>query len=452
MVDSMSAMFSRMIGTLAVILVVSGFIGGSDLISKIVKTEKKWKYTIIVGLIGGVFGIYGNISGFTLSGAVISVRDIGPMLAGFTAGPVGGLIAGLIAGVHRLTMGGITARACVVATCSIGVICGFVCNRWRSKIEKPHFALLLSVLMETFHLCVVLVMVKPFATALDIVRQIDLPFIAVNAVGFVLMITILSYTERQRTLALERSRLRSELAVANVIQHSLLPPIDEDYPGRKELKVGAFMEAAKEVGGDFYDVFHVDANRLAFVIGDVSGKGVPAALFMASAKITLQNCIRDNQELAKAVEIANKALCARNEAEMFVTLWVGILNPVSGEMRFVSAGHNPPVLLRGGEAQYLRCKNDFVLAGMEDVTYRENTVQLEKGDLVCLYTDGVTEAENTDHALFGEERLLRCLENKSDSSPAQIIEDVKSAIDAFVNGNSQFDDITMLCFKWDPEG
>ena len=446
--NDMSIMFTRMIGTLAVILVVSAFIGGSDILSKFIKTEKRRKYSIIVGVLGGVFGIYGNISGFDLNGAVISVRDIGPMLAGFTGGPAGGLIAGMIAGIHRLTMGGVTAQACVVATCCIGLICGAVSKKRYKYIVKPYFALLLSALMEVFHLSIVLIMVKPFETALDIVRQIALPFIAVNALGFVLMIIIMTYTEKQRNLAIERSRLRSELEVANVIQHSLLPLINENYPGCKEIDVSAFMETAKEVGGDFYDVFYVDSNHLAFVIGDVSGKGVPAALFMASSKITLQNCIRDIPDLSEAVETANNALCARNEAEMFVTIWVGILDFTSGTLDFVSAGHNPPVLLNNNKAEFLKIKNGFVLAGMDNMKYKKHSVQLDKGDTICLYTDGVTEAEDKKHQLFGEERLLKSFENNSKNSPAEIIENVRKAVDSFINGNSQFDDMTMLCFKW----
>jgi len=448
MISEMSAMFSRMIGTLAVILVISAFIGSSDIIPKLVKPENKWKYSIIAGILGGVFGIYGNISGFDLNGAVISVRDIGPMLSGFIGGPLGGLIAGLIAGIHRLTIGGITAQACVVATCSIGLICGAVSQKWHRVVEKPYFALLLSAFMEAFHLCVVLIMVKPFETAMDIVRQIALPFIAVNALGFMMMIAIITYTEKQRALAFERSRLQSELEVANVIQHSLLPLITKDYPGEKEFDVSASMEAAKEVGGDFYDVFYVDPTHLAFAIGDVSGKGVPAALFMALAKITLQNCIRDIPKLSEAVETANNALCARNEAEMFVTLWVGIFDLTTGSLTFVSAGHNPPVLIHDGKAEFLRFKNGFVLAGMEDMKYKEQSVQLVRGDVVYLYTDGVTEAEDHDHRLFGEERLLNCFSGKSESDSADIIETVKASIERFINGNSQFDDMTMFCFKW----
>ncbi len=444
----MGKMFSEMIGTLAVILVVSAFIGSSDIIPRFISTDKKWKYSVISGFLGGIFGIYGNISGFNLNGAVISVRDIGPMLAGFTGGPLGGLMAGLIAGLHRLTMGGITAEACVVATCCIGLICGAVSGRWHSILTRPIIALLFSALMEGFHLCVVLAMVRPFETAVDIVSQIALPFITINALGFMMMIAIITYIEKQRNLAIERSRLKSELEVANVIQHSLLPLINDDYPGEKDLEVSASMEAAKEVGGDFYDVFYVNPTQLAFLIGDVSGKGVPAALFMASSKITLQNCIRNTPDLSEALEIANNAICARNEAEMFVTIWVGVFDLETGTLTFVSAGHNPPVLLRGGKAEFLKVKSGFVLAGMEGVRYKKHSIDLTEGDIVYLYTDGVTEAEDREHRLFGEERLLGCFEGKSESGPSVIIEDVKESIGEFINGNSQFDDMTMLCFKW----
>ena len=133
---------------------------------------------------------------------------------------------------------------------------------------------------------------------------------------------------------------------------------------------------------------------------------------------------------------------------MFVTLWVGVLDLNSGMLNFVSAGHNHPVLLRNNKAEYLKFKNGFVLAGMEGAVYKEHSVQLERGDTLYLYTDGVTEAEDKNHNLFGEERLLACFENRSGSAPAEIIENVKGSIEKFINGNSQFDDLTMLCFNW----
>ncbi len=447
--------FTNMVGTLAVILVVASFIGGSELMTRIFGSKTNWKYSLFTGLLGGIFGIYGTISGLPFNGAIISVRDIGPMLAGFTGGPLGGLIAGVIAGVHRFIVGSTetqTARlmtyACIIATVCIGVMCGFLSRKFHEKLKKPWWALLTGIVMEIFHLSLVLLIVRPFDAALGIVKSIFLPFILVNAVGFTLMITMISYIERQRAIALERSRLKTELEVATVIQHSLLPPITETYPGRPEVGIAASMDAAKEVGGDFYDLFFVDRDRLAFVIADVSGKGIPAALFMATSKTTIQNCLRDIPSLAEAVNTANDSLCGNNTAEMFVTAWIGVLDLPTGTLKFICAGHNPPVLISDGEPTYLKMRSGLVLAGMEGMRYREQSITLKKGDRLFLYTDGVTEAENKSHELFGEERLAACLKASAEKAPGEIIADVRTAIDAHANGAEQFDDITMLCVRY----
>ena len=447
--DKLTIIFSRMIVTIAVILLIARLISSNNNFAKWVEKQTgRWKYILLSGVIGGVFGIYANLSGFELNGAVISVRDIGPMLAGVIGGPFGGLLAGAIAGGHRLLLGGITAPACMVATCCIGLFCGIISKVNPEFIKKPHWAFLVSAGMELFHLGVVLLMVKPFETAWGIVKQIALPFVLMNAAGLAILMSMISYMERQKKLEKERERLQSELEVATVIQNSLLPAIGETYPGRDEVAVSADMDAAKMVGGDFYDVFFVDKNKLAFLIADVSGKGIPAAIFMANSKITLQNCIRDIPQLGEAVATANNALCARNEADMFITLWVGVLDLESGEMTYVNAGHNPPVTVLGGKPAYLTAKSGLVLAGMDGVPYKEHTLTLQPGDMVYLYTDGVTEAENAEHALYGEDRLLACFENAKDTAPAEMVKNIKQSVSEFVNGHDQFDDMTMLCFKW----
>ena len=448
--DELSILLSRMVVTIAVMLLMARFISGDNHFTKWMAKQQnsRVKAVLLAGAIGGVFGIYANISGFDLNGAVISMRDIGPMLAGFIGGPLGGLFAGVIAGLHRLLWGGVTAPACMVATCLIGLFCGIISKFNREFIKKPYWAFLVSAGMEVFHLGVVLLMVKPFDTAWGIVKQIAIAFVAMNAIGFALLMSMISYMERQNELKKERDRLQSELEVATVIQHSLLPELTAAYPGRAEVEVRGSMQPAKEVGGDFYDVFFVDKDRLAFVIGDVSGKGIPAALFMANSKITLQNCIRDIPALGEAVATANNALCARNEADMFITLWVGVLDLQSGEITYVNAGHNPPVTVLNGEASYLTKKSGLVLAGMDGVPYKEHTLTLQKGDTVYLYTDGVTEAENAANELYGEDRLLTCFEQIKNSAPEEVIETIKQSVEVFVNGADQFDDMTMLCFKW----
>lgn len=448
--DELSILLSRMVVTIAVMLLMARFISGDNNFTKWMAKQQnsRVKAVLLAGAIGGVFGIYANISGFDLNGAVISMRDIGPMLAGFIGGPLGGLFAGVIAGLHRLLWGGVTAPACMVATCLIGLFCGIISKFNREFIKKPYWAFLVSAGMEVFHLGVVLLMVKPFDTAWGIVKQIAIAFVAMNAIGFALLMSMISYMERQNELKKERDRLQSELEVATVIQHSLLPELTAAYPGRAEVAVRGSMQPAKEVGGDFYDVFFVDKDRLAFVIGDVSGKGIPAALFMANSKITLQNCIRDIPALGEAVATANNALCARNEADMFITLWVGVLDLQSGEITYVNAGHNPPVTVLNGEASYLTKKSGLVLAGMDGVPYKEHTLTLQKGDTVFLYTDGVTEAENAAKELYGEDRLLAYFEQMKNSAPEEVIETIKQSVEVFVNGADQFDDMTMLCFKW----
>ena len=453
---SVSQFFTNMIGTLAVILVIAAFIGGSDLLTKLFDTRSShWKSWLFSGLMGGIFGIYGTMSGLELSGAIISVRDIGPMLAGFTGGPLGGLLAGVIAGVHRFFVGSkdsLTAQlvtyACIIATVCIGVMCGFLSVKCHEKLKKPWWALLTGIVMEIFHLSLFLIIVKPFDEAVRIVKTIAAPFILVNAVGFTLMIAMISYIERQREITIERSRLKTELEVATVIQHSLLPPITDSYPGRKELSVAASMDAAKEVGGDFYDLFFVDRDRLAFVIADVSGKGIPAALFMATSKTIIQNCVRDHSSLSEAIAAANEGLCRNNTAEMFVTAWIGVLDIPTGTLNYVCAGHNPPVLISDGKPEFIKRRGGFVLGGMDGMQYREQTLSLRKGDRFFLYTDGVTEAENKAHELFGEEKLAACLKANAEKTSDEILADVKRALNAHVNGADQFDDITMLCITY----
>ena len=445
---NMYTFFSRLIGTLAVILLVSAFIGSTSLLKKLIENRKTWKFVIIIGLAGGLFGIYGNISGFDLNGAVISVRDIGPMLSGLMGGPVSGLLAGAIAGFQRYSMGGITAQACVVATCIIGLLCGAISAFYHDILKKSGWVLLIGAVMESLHLGIVLLMVTPFSTAWNIVRQIAVPFVTVNAVGIALMTVIMHFFDKQREMTLERERMKSELEVANVIQNSLLPALSDRYPGRPELKVSASMQAAKTVGGDFYDVFFIDDDQIVFLIGDVSGKGVPAALFMACSKVILQNCVRMTPDLSEGIALANDVLCRGNDADMFVTVWAGILDIRSGELIYVSAGHNPPVLVRDGTPEFMKSKGSFVLGGMENMAYSETGLRLKNGDKIFLYTDGVTEAVTKDNESFGNDRLLECLKDCAEEGPGKTLEKVKSSLNGFVRDNEQFDDITMLCFEW----
>ena len=447
MISEMGTIFVRLVSSLSVFIVIAGLIGGSDIVSSIVTSKSKRLHAFLIGVAGGAFGVYGNLSGIDVNGAIVTIRDIGPMLAGFLAGPLAGIVAGLVAGIHRYTMGGITAEACVVATGLIGILCGWLSRDLQGRIFTPIWAFTVGVLMEGMHLIIVMLMVKPQETAEEICRQIALPFIFINATGFMMLIFLIKYIWNQKALAEERSRLRSELQAATVIQHSLLPTVTDRNPGCEELDLRASMNAAKEVGGDFYDFFFTDDTHLALVIADVSGKGIPAALFMANAKQTIQSCVRDYHDLSKAVFAANNSLCQNNEAEMFVTAWIGIINLETGRLRYVNAGHNHPVLITD-KPSFISERSGVVLAAMEDMPYKENVLEMNKGDKILLYTDGITEAENSSHELFGDDRLLECLMQSYCDSVEETMKKVDQSVAGFVQEHDQFDDMTMMCFEY----
>ncbi len=247
----------------------------------------------------------------------------------------------------------------------------------------------------------------------------------------------------------EKQRIGAELEVATKIQASMLPCIFPAFPEREEFEVYATMAPAKEVGGDFYDFFMVDEENLAVVVADVSGKGVPAALFMVIGKTLIKDHMVSGKNLGDVFTEVNTLLCEANNGELFITAFVGVLNLKSGEFRYVNAGHEPPFISRNGGAFALRrIRAAFVLAGMEGMRYKEGVFHLEPGDKIFLYTDGVIEAEDIHHTFFSKERLQASLSRASNQPPEAILASVKHDIDIFVGDAPQFDDITMLCMEF----
>jgi sigma-B regulation protein RsbU (phosphoserine phosphatase) len=255
-----------------------------------------------------------------------------------------------------------------------------------------------------------------------------------------------SIEERERERA-EKERIGTELNVAASIQTSMLPCIFPPFPDRTEFDLYASMLPAKEVGGDFYDFYFIDHDNLAVVIADVSGKGVPAALFMVITKTLIKNCsfCKSPKDVFESV---NNKLCENNEADMFVTAFMGFYNITSGKFTYVNAGHNPPLVKKHGSGyEFLEMKPGFVLAWMENAQYDEKEITLKPGDVLYLYTDGVTEAMNGRRELFGEGRLLAALNANRDSRPEELLSAVKREVDKFADGAQQADDITMLAVK-----
>ena len=245
------------------------------------------------------------------------------------------------------------------------------------------------------------------------------------------------------------ARIDKELEFAKNIQASALPNVFPAFPKRKDFDIYASMNPAKEVGGDFYDFYMTADNILHFLVADVSGKGIPAAMFMMRAKTELKSLTETGAPLCDVFTHGNAALCEGNDAGMFVTAWQGSINLHDGAVHFANAGHNPPLVRhQNGGFEYLRSRAGFVLAGMDGVKYKEQELQLQPGDIIYLYTDGVTEATNAANELYGEDRLLTVVNSREFADMKDLCKTVKADVDAFVGEAPQFDDITMVAVKY----
>lgn len=270
------------------------------------------------------------------------------------------------------------------------------------------------------------------------------------AIGFNNMAASLkTYITDLTAVTAEKERIGAELDIAKHIQASMLPCIFPAFPERHEIDIFATMDPAKEVGGDFYDFFMVDERHLAIVMADVSGKGVPAALFMVIGKTLIKDHTSPDRDLGEVFTAVNNLLCEANSEGLFITAFEGVLDLVTGEFTFVNAGHEMPFICKaGGNFEPYKIRAGFVLAGMENMKYKAGTMQLDVGDKIFQYTDGVTEATNINNELYGMDRLGEILNKVKNGTPHEILPAVKKNIDEFVGEAPQFDDITMLCLEY----
>ena len=247
----------------------------------------------------------------------------------------------------------------------------------------------------------------------------------------------------------DAERLATELHLAKTIQSSMLPEIFPPFPEHQEFDVYASMRTAREVGGDFYDFYMIDDDHMAMLVADVSGKGIPAAMFMMASKIMINNMSLLNEpDPARILEMVNQEIAAKNTAEMFVTVWLGILEISTGKLTATNAGHEYPFIRQNGKFDIFKEKHGFVLGGMENTKYQNYEIQLEPGDAVFVYTDGVTEAKNKEGDQFGIERLEEALNDSPELPVSGIINHVSEKLDKFVNNEEQFDDITMVILSY----
>ena len=257
------------------------------------------------------------------------------------------------------------------------------------------------------------------------------------------------YIKENAAISAEKGRIDAELGVATQIQADMLPRIFPVFSAHGEFDLYATMIPAKEVGGDFYDFFFVDDDHLVLVMADVSGKGVPAALFMVIAKTLIKNRAQTGKSPAEILEFVNNELCENNDAELFVTVWLAIIELSTGKGIAANAGHEHPTICRaGGQWELVEYRHSMVVAAMEGVKFREHEFELHPGDAIFVYTDGVPEATNSEKELFGTERMLASLNRISNAAPEKILANVREDLDNFVGDAPQFDDITMLCMKY----
>ena len=260
---------------------------------------------------------------------------------------------------------------------------------------------------------------------------------------------MVNYMQDLTAATAEKERIVTELTLAKTIQENSIPNTFPPFPDRHDFGIFATMDPAREVGGDFYNFFFVDDDHLAIVIGDVSGKGIPAALFMMVTNILISDRTKMGGTPSQILAYANDNLCAHNEAEMFVTVWLGILELSTGKLIASNAGHEfPAVGHAGGGYEILKDKHGFVVGGMPGVSYSDYEIRLHPGDKLFIYTDGVPEATSSADGMFGLDRMLEALNRNSEASPEELLKNMRAAVDAFVKDDEQFDDLTMMCVEY----
>ncbi len=257
-----------------------------------------------------------------------------------------------------------------------------------------------------------------------------------------------NYIDDIQRITADKERIDTELSLAKRIQTAMLPAIFPPYPGRNEFDIFALMNPAREIGGDFYDIFLIDDDHLALVISDVSGKGIPAALFMMISKTILQSCAMLGKSPAEILTLTNEALCSNNETEMFITAWIGILEISTGKLTCANAGHEYPFISHNSRFEMVKDKHGFIIGGLKNMAYSEYSLQLTPGDCIFVYTDGVPEANDSEHQMFGLERLDGVLNEDPSGSCRNIVESVWQALEVYSKDTPQFDDVTMLCLRY----
>lgn len=439
----------KLINSMAVMSVIAYVLSRSRFYDGYLQKQITWKNQLLLILVFGLLSIYGTVSGFKFMGALANTRDLGPALAGLFGGPIAGVGAGIIGAIHRYSLGGFTCVSCSLATIVSGLVGGLVFLWKRGEFVGVTGAVVVAAVNQILHSGLTLLIAQPFEKSLEIVKMFTLPMIAANAIGMAIYASIVVNLVKQRSWEHEKHTIEGELNAAREIQMSMVPKMFPPFPGRPEFELSAVLEPAKEVGGDFYDFFFVDNNHLAFLLGDVSGKGIPASLFMAVTKTLLKSEAGENIGVDQILYKVNNELCEGNDMSMFVTVFCGIIDTRTGRVEYSSAGHNPPVLLRRTDKpEFLALNGSLPIGTFEGSEYTKETLTLGKGDTLIVYSDGVTEAMDRNQALFSEERLLKSLQSISGHHPDELLKKILTDVHHHAADAPQSDDITILAIQY----
>ena len=455
MASTIIASFLVLLQLISVIIVVAYLLTRSRIFPEVLDGHPVIKTQIILILVFGALSIYGTISGVEFMGAIINVRDLGPMVAGLLGGPLVGIGAGLIGAAYRMSLGGFTVISCSLATVLAGLFGGLIWLAHKRKFAGITIAVLFAILMEGLHMLLALAICRPFSQALEVVGTVALPMILANAAGMFVFAFIIENLQNERTMQAERDTLlremerkNTELAIAAEIQQSFLPDTISQIEG---FNIAAKSVMAKEVGGDFFDVIPFEIlpyskDRLGIMIADVSGKGIPAALFMALSRIVVRvNATWYKERPDKTIRNANTTISADSKSGMFVTLFYGVLDANLRSLTYVNAGHNPPLICHAMDGTFTELPATGIAMGaLPDADYTAENISFVQGDVIVLYTDGITEAENARQDMFGEERLHNVICRSRTLPPAEIITNILNDVRMFCGDHPQSDDITLM--------
>ncbi|QLA19806.1 PP2C family protein-serine/threonine phosphatase [Desulfolutivibrio sulfoxidireducens] len=447
--DSITTSLVTLLQGVCVIMVLAYGLTRTRVFAEILDGRRTPKNLAVMAVVFGAFSIYGTVSGVSLLGSYINIRDLGPALAGLLAGPLAGLGAGLLGGAHRFTLGGPTCHGCALSTVVAGLAGGLVYRVRDGRLPTTVQAVALALGIEAFHMAAGLFLGTPMATALIIVRSAVVPMLVANALGMAVFVVIVRNVLEERRTRVAKEAIEGELRVARDIQMSIVPRMFPAFPDRPEVELYAMLDSAKEVGGDFYDYYALDEDRIFFVIGDVAGKGVPASLFMAVTMTLFKAYARPERSSVEVLARVNDKLSRDNETGLFVTAFCGVLNLRTGRLDYANAGHNLPVAIRAdGATAFLPRSGGLVLGAVSDFPYKTTSLTLAPGDTLVVYTDGVTEAMDREHALFGNERLLEACRGDRRRAPKVLVEDIVAAVRAHAGDAPQSDDITILAVRY----